>query len=71
MTKGNHYNCPCPYCGKTNHHIMQGVEPPPIDGVHKFPKQCVHCKHVVHYWAQWEIRLTAEKEELTPFPKPE
>jgi len=57
---GSHYNCECPYCGKSNTYICQGVTVA-FGKVKFFEKPCEHCKKTIYYSAQYEIRVNAEK----------
>lgn len=57
-TRGDHYNCPCPHCGKSNNYIADGFVPP-FREVRTFKKPCHYCGQEVFYQASWEITIKA------------
>lgn len=59
-TEGDHYNCACPFCGKNNHFITDGVTLH-LNQVRIFLKPCHSCKKIVFYRARYEIMVTASK----------
>lgn len=58
QTHGDHTNTACPYCGKNNHYVSDGVHVK-CGHVTSFTKSCFHCKQTIYYLARHEIMITA------------
>ncbi len=62
-TRGDHYNCKCPHCGKNNHHVSDGIHV--VCGeITGFQKACTHCRETIYYHARHEIMVTAYPSDL-------
>ena len=57
---GDHYNTECPWCGKNNTYITDGVRLP-FNTVKYFEKSCHHCGQTIVYQAKWFIKVEAAK----------
>ena len=60
FTRGTHYNCECPHCGKNNSYVCQG-QTVKFGKVTLFSKPCFYCKKIIYYEANYEIAVKAEK----------
>lgn len=61
-TKGNTYNCECPYCGKINNYIYvpEGLTP---RSVMTYEATCFHCHKIIMYFLEYEITVKAYTED--------
>ena len=64
FTRGDHYGCECPHCGKNNSYVCQGVTVV-FNKITYFQKECFYCKQVIYYEARYEISIKAEKFDPT------
>jgi transposase-like protein len=57
--EGSHMHCPCPYCGKINVYVTDGVNVA-RDEVITFERPCQHCQKTIFYEAELTISVTAK-----------
>jgi len=57
---GDHYNTECPWCGKNNTYITDGIGLR-FNTVRLFEKECHYCKQTIVYQAEWFIKVKAAK----------
>ncbi len=57
---GDHYNIECPWCGKNNVYITQGIKTP-FNVIRVFEKPCHWCEKPVVYQAEWSIKVRASQ----------
>lgn len=57
---GDHYNTNCPWCGKNNTYITDGIDLA-LNTVRYFEKRCHYCGGRIVYQAEWCIKIKAVK----------
>jgi C4-type Zn-finger protein len=71
MTRGNHYDLPCPHCGMYNHDHCKNGRWPEHGKVLMFAHECRHCKQPFYVTAVWEIVTRAERIDPRGAERPE
>jgi len=57
--RGDHHNCLCPYCGKNNSYVTDGVQVMPFE-IQTFEKPCSYCGEIIFYRAEYAIIVKAK-----------
>lgn len=62
--EGNHTNCGCPYCGKNNVHVTDGVMVE-RNRITTFERPCYYCGEVIFYQVRYTISVTAKAPKVS------
>ncbi len=63
---GDNYNVQCPHCNKINHYVSCGLIFT-FGKITRFNRACSHCKKMIYYHGNYEIKITAYLEDSTLF----